>query len=121
MIAPIIVNMDVNSYVKLLVSIQKQFQQLLKDLESLSIDIKQHPSETLYFSSKQELLIQKHFPFEIQKYGNIQNFYQIIVLVNYHMGSFALLSHNNLNLTDIASSISIAVEDIIKLQSFGNK
>ena len=120
MIAPIIVNMNVNQYIQLLASIQGQFQQLLKDLESLGINIKYHPSEALHISQHQEKLLKEKFPFEIEKYGSVNYFYQIIVLVNYHMGSFAMLSHCNLKLESVASSISIAVEDIIKLQSFGN-
>ncbi len=118
MINPVIINISSDSYMSLLNSIEKKYVQYLIDLEIKGVSLK-HPSDISEISEIKIEELRQTFVFEAQKYGGISNFLFNLHLVHYHMSSFISLQKYRHFFSKNVETVSITVEDVLKLKFFG--
>lgn len=111
----IIYNIDYLSYLKLISGIENKFNNYKSLLLTHKI-VLQHPSLASFLEEKSSIVLHNLFPKESKKFGSSSNFYNCLILINYHLGSF--LQVNDILDSKSIQSISISLEDILIIESF---
>lgn len=111
----IIYNIDYLSYLKLLSGIEDKLNNYKSVLLNHKV-ILQHPSIASFLEEKNSILLYNLFPKESKKFGSSSNFYNCLILINYHLGS--LLQISKVLDNNSIQSISISLEDILIIESF---
>ena len=111
----IIYNISYEEYIKLISKIESTFTNYKQTLSILNIKL-YHPSVAVSLFKKDILVLTETFPEECKSFGDASNFYNCLLLVNYHIGS--LLQVVEILDTNEVKTISISLEDLLILDSF---
>lgn len=111
----IIYNIDYLTYLKLISGIENKFNNYKSLLLNHNIYL-EHPSVASFLEVKNSNVIKNLFPKESKKFDSASNFYNCLILINYHLGSF--LQINDILDSKSIQSISITLEDILIIESF---
>jgi len=109
---PVTYTFTTESYLKLLSSIEEKFNQYKKALLEKGI-ILVHKSSTKSVSQKDLIFISNTYKKEIEIFGTAFNFYNCLLLINYHLVSLYFVK-------DIKTvlSVSLTIEDYLIMNSF---
>lgn len=118
MSTPVLLNLKYSAYVSLLNQIEKSFNIYKQKLLDLNIPLS-HPSIAVPLTLPQKLALQNIFKKEVIEFSTINNFFNCLSLVNYHLGSLHQL-HILFkdNLFDNVETLSISIEDLLIIESF---
>lgn len=112
-------NLTISAYLSLLVDISENVTKHVEELKKNGLPVK-HPSQVQLYA-RQVKQIEFLFPTESKYFDGGANYFNSVVLANYHIGSLRLVKEQFpgfSNFSDIAGSILISVEDILILTSF---
>lgn len=112
----IVYNISYKAYLSLISNIESKFN-LYKELLFNNNIILQHPSLVNNLSSSDRFKISQLFPKETKTFGTAYNFYNCLLLVNYHLGSLIQVTTITPLINEI-QTISINIEDILIIESF---
>ena len=111
----IIYNLSYLEYINLISRVEGKFNKIKSILLENNI-ILYHPSVASFLEKNQSLLLEQLFKKSCKKFSTAPNFYNCLIIVNYHIGS--LLQINTIIDTQAIQSVSISLEDILIIKSF---